>query len=60
MRYKEESYMKDGIRPVLSIPGKNIELHSTCFICRINRETNELESVQDGDYNMVEKYFINC
>ena len=44
------------IKPLVVIPELNIELYSRCIACRM-REDGELESLQNGDYEKIIKYF---
>lgn len=54
-KYSEEEN-KERMKSVAVIPEENIELHSRCIACRMNAD-GELESLQEGDFDIIIKYF---
>ena len=57
LRTNKEWYEEDGyeVKPLAIIPELDLKIYSRCIVCRIN-ENNELESIQDEDYQDVMKY----
>ena len=43
------------LKPLAVIPEYDFEIYSRCFVCRID-ENNELQSLQDEDYEKIIKY----
>ena len=54
---KERYYREDGyvLKPLAFIPELNVKLYSRCIVCRMD-EAGEFFSLQDGDWDKIEKY----
>lgn len=54
-KLKVKEALKPLVKPLVSIPEKNIKIYSRCIVCRMN-ESGELEDLQHNDYNKINKY----
>lgn len=51
--FEEKGYVA---KPLCSIPELNLEIYSSCFLCRID-DNGDLQSVQPEDIEFVDNYF---